>query len=82
MVEKSLLLAGNLTVTAFDPCSMEWSDSFSYDCVETSPSENCTRLSRRSINGDSESMRRAPRRFSGAFGLFGILLVVGFSDLL
>ena len=75
-VEKSLLLAGNLAVTAFDPCSEGGSDSFPYGCVEASPSENRTRLSRRSLVGDSESMRCAPRRLSGAFDSLFVLLLV------
>ena len=80
-VENSLLLAGNFSVTAFDPCSEGWSDSFPYGCVEASPSENRTRLSRRSLVGESESMCRAPRRLLGAFDSLFVFLLVLLGDL-
>ena len=75
-VENSLLLAGNFSVTAFDPCSKGWSDSFPYGCIEASPSENRTRLSRRSLVGESESICRAPPRLLGAFNVLFVLLFV------
>ena len=82
MVENSLFVSGNVSVTACDPCSGGWSVSTANDCVKPSPSENRTRLSRRSLVGDSESRCRAPQRLSGALVVLVFLLIVIFCDLL
>ena len=81
MVENSLFVSGNVPITVCDPCSGGWSVPTANDCVKASPSENRTRLSRRSLVGDSESICHAPQRLSGALVFLVFLLIVMFCDL-